>query len=321
MDEGHLWYIRGVSKRILVIANKTWEAAPLLSAMFSPRCAPATLEPTQRIYDPELANARFRPRALFAVGGATVQVWCIEDLMDPRAGGSNTSEKARVLARLFRVAARRFGRTPDAVVAFGTAGIPASIPFNGCVTVGTQVFTSDPFDDLPEEQRVIVRRDGTLEPMWSHPLVGALLDSALPSNFLTSVPDTVRFAAEARFVPVPIRSATPLTVLSGNGFAAISTINVTNYDDYVWADPRSLERFREAARSEIGSQETTHGVIRIVAEAVLEAKPRFLYVSGITDSLGLFNMDVTPRAYAQNFAAAHNAGVALAWMLPELAGV
>lgn len=45
----------------------------------------------------------------------------------------------------------------------------------------------------------------------------------------------------------------------------------------------------------------------------------FLYVSGIVDMEGLFDYQVTPRWYAQNFVGAHNAAVALAFLLPELA--
>ena len=60
------------------------------------------------------------------------------------------------------------------------------------------------------------------------------------------------------------------------------------------------------------SVETTHGVIRSLSEAP------FLYVSGITDTEGLFDFEVTPRVYAQNHVAAHNAAIALVWLLPEL---
>jgi hypothetical protein len=58
--------------------------------------------------------------------------------------------------------------------------------------------------------------------------------------------------------------------------------------------------------------ETTHGIIRELSDPA-----PFLFVSGITDTVPYFDMQVTPRLYPQNFVAAHNAGVALAWLLPE----
>ena len=45
---------------------------------------------------------------------------------------------------------------------------------------------------------------------------------------------------------------------------------------------------------------------------------QFLFVSAIANRLGYFNMEAAPRNYAQDFAVAHNAAVALAWLLPSL---
>ena len=311
-----------MAQRIVVVANKTWEAAPLLSTLFSPRSRPAVVRPIDRIYDPDAHPCDWHeppePRALLVAGDTTVQVFCIEDWMDPDAGSSNTAEKMRVLPRIFQSSAELFDDPAEVVVAFGTAGIPSSIAFNGCVTVGTNTVVYDPF--AGRATRALSRDDGTMEPMWNDPRVGDVLPSRLPQGWFRDLPPTVRATAEARFVSPPIHPATPMTVLAGNGFAALSTVNVTNYDDYVWADPASLAHFSASVdRHEVGSQETTHGLIRIAAENALGRLPTFLYVSGITDSIGWFDMEVSPRAYAQNFAAAHNAGVTLGWLLPELA--
>ena len=43
---------------------------------------------------------------------------------------------------------------------------------------------------------------------------------------------------------------------------------------------------------------------------------QFLFVSGIANRMGYFNMEAAPRSYAQSFVASHNAAVALAWMTP-----
>lgn len=66
-------------------------------------------------------------------------------------------------------------------------------------------------------------------------------------------------------------------------------------------------------RATPGSVETSHGIIH----AAVKSK-QFLFVSAIANRLGYFNMEVAPRNYAQDFAVAHNAAVALAWLLPEL---
>jgi hypothetical protein len=44
----------------------------------------------------------------------------------------------------------------------------------------------------------------------------------------------------------------------------------------------------------------------------------FIFVSGLTDRLGYFNQDLGPRTVAQNFLAAHNAGIAVVWTLGQI---
>ena len=102
--------------------------------------------------------------------------------------------------------------------------------------------------------------------------------------------------------------------MAGHSFISLGTVNVTNYEDYAWTDGDTLAAFRQkvGSRKQVGSMETTHGLIRLASESP------FLYVSGITDTVGRFDLEVTPRVYAQNFVAAHNAGLAVAWMLPQV---
>ena len=97
-------------------------------------------------------------------------------------------------------------------------------------------------------------------------------------------------------------------ILPAGNFVALSEVNITNYDDYAWTDRLAFERFRsEDPTAPVGSIETTHGLIRIMSDAP------FIFVSGITDRLGYFNQDLGPRTVAQNFVAAHNAGIAVIW--------
>ncbi len=111
-----------------------------------------------------------------------------------------------------------------------------------------------------------------------------------------------------------MRPAEPPIIVAGHSFVALGNVNISNYDDYAWADIELVAEFERVAqgKARIGSLETTHGVIRESSNAP------FLYVSGIANQVGDFDCDVGPRVYSQNFVAAHNAGVATAWLLPRL---
>lgn len=247
--------------------------------------------------DPRPPDPKAEPRLTFDCGGATVEVWCLEELMNPAESSSSSLEKARVLP-----GALSYGPAPDLVIAFGTAGSREGVSANGSVVVGRRVFIHDPRAGAPD-------RTG----MWTPPQPDQLIESALPARVFLQLDEQARYAAEARFIDCPIAPAQPALVLASNGFASLGVVNITNYDEYVWADAEAVASFESSAHAaHIGSIETTHGVIRSASQAP------FLYVSGITDTGGLFDYQVTPRVYAQNTTAAHNAGVAIAWLLPSL---
>lgn len=85
------------------------------------------------------------------------------------------------------------------------------------------------------------------------------------------------------------------------------------FELFAWADPRAVSSFkRHSDGSPVGSLETTHAVIRLASDAP------FLFVSGIANRVGRFNEETAIRSYAQNFVAAHNAGIVVAWMVPQL---
>ncbi len=122
-----------------------------------------------------------------------------------------------------------------------------------------------------------------------------------------------RTRAESRFLESPIGAARPPVIMLAGNYVAVSDVNVPSYNDYTWADEAALAAFVSKEPHEVfGSLETTHGLIRLRTNAP------FLFVSGITDSIGHFNEQIAPRDYAQNFVAAHNAGIALGNLLPAL---
>jgi hypothetical protein len=325
--------------RILVVANKRWEVDPVVGVLLEKKARPAAFDAVALEYHPAMRNpaAGLHPRAIASchvllepgagrqppapsagTAVAEVQVWCVQDAMRTRttAGSpisdSSTREKAVHALPALAAAIRDF--VPDVVVAIGTAGIVATPDVNGSVTVGSRIFVSDPFQQHPEE----MRQPGT-DPelwMWDAPdgALGVVHDSRVSPGFLGSDRSAMRRACEGLLLSPPLRPARTPVVLMGEGLASLGTVNVTNYDDYAWADADTVVRYRGATRrSGIGSVETTHGLIRLQ----WRDQP-FLFVSGITDAVGAFDLDVGPRAYAQNFAAAHNAGVVVAHLVPEI---
>ncbi len=342
--------------RILIVANKTWECDPLIAVLLSKDGPPGGLlgnfvrgfDPAGRApaIDPSTGLAPTLPpeaeglalrsalparsRLSFDVGPhkapvAVVEVWCVEDWMRRQrhiadglapVSGSSSHEKFTVALPIIR--ARAFeGQGCDLVIAFGTAGIPADQTFNGCVTIGSRAYIHDPWHDAsPDEVATQERRFGPL----LHAPLADWFDKRLDcprlsaSLFATGVSVESRHAAEGRFIEAPINPARPPRILAGHGYASLGTLNICDYDDYVWADEETHRRFETQVRQrEIGSAETTHGLIRLVWHDT-----PFLFVSALTDRVPNFNAEVTPRKYSQNFAAAHNAGVALAHLLPEL---
>jgi hypothetical protein len=96
---------------------------------------------------------------------------------------------------------------------------------------------------------------------------------------------------------------------------ALADVNVQDYTKYKLTDPLTVDACKRADTGVlIGSVDTTLALVR----AKTDPAP-FLFVSGIANELGFFNRDVSDTEYASNFIASHNAGVALAWLLPVLA--
>lgn len=283
--------------RIVIVANKNWEADPLCAVLLSDRGRSANLTAFEAPGYPRLDPKNKGPRLLFKCGVANVEVWCVQDLMDPKVSGSNSAEKGRVLPIIFK------GDAPALVIAFGTAGYPDDANLNGCVVIGSRVFVHDP--QTAETKR------------YTPKLPGQVAKTVLPSSFFRGIDADVRFPAEGRFIRTPLLPADLPVILAGHNWIALSEVNVTNYDDYVWTDPETVAKFKaldpKTVAGRIGSVETTHGIIREVSDPA-----PFLFVSAITDRIPYFDIQVMPRAYSQNFVAAHNAGIALAWLIPEV---
>ncbi|HTB03533.1 MAG TPA: hypothetical protein VK804_23940 [Bradyrhizobium sp.] len=290
--------------RILIFANKSWEADPLVGVFRNAQARPANFPPEQAppqvsipLNDGSARNVS--ARLSLASASATVDVWCIKDMMDPARSSSSSEEKARVLPL---VAAS--GPRPKLVIAFGTAAYPDSHSYNGCPTIGANCFVYNPYAATPNPAS-----------QWTHPDIGKLLDSStqpVNAEVFTPLDQQFRSQIEQRFLPAPLNGAAPPTLNLSAGYAALSDVNVTDFNNYYWTDPEALKACAQAApRQAVASVETTHGVIRLMVPS-----DQFLFVSGIANRMGYFNMEAAPRSYAQSFVASHNAAVALAWMTP-----
>ncbi len=179
------------------------------------------------------------------------------------------------------------------------------VSWNGAVVVGTKAFLHNfhPNGENPQSN-------------WTAGPFDTLLESALSRDAfetLMRVDTGLHPPVTDRVLPVPLNPTGGPAIRSDYNAVALGTVNVTDYGEYEKADAATLEAYNTSgAKTPIGSVETTHGVIRAYSG------DRFLFVSGIANRLGHFKEEVNPRSYAQNSAAAHNAGVLLAWMLPRL---
>jgi hypothetical protein len=299
-------------KRILIVANKSWETDPLISALLNPQLRPEpgfdTWVPGKQGLFSTWGGARPQgtkpcPRCVSTAPGVQVEVWCIEDWL---AGANHSSSKAKMTQAL--PAIFNSGQTPDFVAAFGTASFPDATTYNGCVVSGTNAYLFNPYRSAPSG--VVHDPSGD----WDDP---SKVEQLLTSNsgspvfgLLANNPNTL-LSINARLSPVPsYAAATPVFIPAAN-YVALSDLNITNYNDYVWADPTALKDcLAQNPTYPVGSVETTHGLIRSMSDAP------FLFLSGIVNRLGYLNQEQAPRSIAQNFTAAHNAGVALAWLLP-----
>jgi len=312
-------------KRVLIIANKDWEATALTNVLLDAKACPDKFPWPVKLTHPlppqiESTTSKPKPRAVFhfqershgKTHDVQVEVWCIQDAMNPSVSSSSTKEKYEVLAVMY------FGgkvevdtdKEPDFVVAFGTAGFPGEASYNGCVFVGANTFIHDPFsDDLRNEKYWHSEQTRLIGP--------SSISAELFNPGLRIFDESLKSQVESRFLAPPMNPARKQILVAASNYTAVGVVNITNYDDYAWADEEALQAFKDVCKDQqerppVGSVETTHGVIRLLSEAP------FIFISGITDRIGHFNMEVGPRPYAQNFACAHNAGVVAAWLIPRI---
>ncbi|HEY8919782.1 MAG TPA: hypothetical protein VIM87_25255 [Chitinophaga sp.] len=297
-------------KRIVLIGNKSWEVEPILNALLNSTIRPQALpNPSQLNYPWTFAQGTPKPRAVWDnFSQATVELWCIQDIMDPQWNPSSSQGKH---ASLPKVLAYR-QEPPDLVVAMGTAALGLdNSNNNGCVTLGSNIFIHNfhPNGENPQSK-------------WDDPAhFEKVLPSAIAPDFFKLLDATTVSAIESGLLKPYLNPSPNIEVMSDKDYIGVSVVNITNYADYATSDTEGLKALAATGNKKpVGSVETTHGVIRLLCDAP------FIFMSGITDREGHFADDVdgkdgkgNTKTSAQNFTAAFNIGVCLSHMIPKMA--
>ena len=301
--------------RVTITVNKWWEFDPVIQCLLSNYVLPNSNYHWPRFNDHPRRRLKLseprepapaKPRCVFDFDFASVEVWCVSDLLehlpDKSKWQSSSERKAERLPEIF------IGETVSLSIAVGTASSGDIESRNGSVVIGTKSFlhNSKPNGSNPDSG-------------WRGGPFDKLLHSAITTDefsALTALESDLRREVSSRFLSPPLAPAKEPQVLVDYEAVALGNVNVTDYRDYDSTDRETIEAFQRAGKDLLlGSLETTHGLIRVLGSS------RFIFVSGIVDRLNRFHEEVSPRPYAQNTAGAHNAGVVLAWLMPRLAKI
>jgi hypothetical protein len=336
-------------QRVILLANKIFEADALMAALNARDLRPIGMP------RPTSVSGTAGLRATCDAPGIHVEIWCLEEAMDdPTFTSADRSKSSNKILYLPKI----LSPPCALVVAFGTAATPWPDSFNRSVVIGSATLNHSPsFVAVDKQLLEAMQVDRLLASprstdFWkalnltSRPIIDVAALRGLPGDVkskLKNVEDllankppkewqgtvllsqNLRPEIEAKMVKPPLNpGASPLLFVARN-WLAISSVNVPSYDDFARADAESVGAGRSAADAvanvpagepasyQIGSVETTHGLIRLFSNTAA-----FLFISGITDRLGYFSAEVTPRAEAQNFTAALNAGIAAGYLIARL---
>lgn len=311
------------TNRYLIIVNKYWECDPvcwvLTNKYLNDNCALTTgnMPWPQFVnypsYGPEEPDLPSRPRLIYTLGTAQVEVWCISDLLRNSSPSlqSSSEEKMKVLMDAFD-----YSTLPvSLVVAVGTASSgPFAPPYNqnninGSVVIGSRIFMHDAHP----------ASDPNPLSGWECSYFDTLMLSTVPDSVWKPLGGT---KLETALLTPPNFPATNGPHIYTNGeYVAIGDVNVTDYTEYSIKDLEAGNSFiSNCPGNQNGvSLETTHGLIYATAyDYFKQTEPPFIFISGITDRFTMFNMDVNPKVYAQNETCAHNAGVVVAQLLNNI---
>lgn len=297
-------------KRIVLIANKSWEVEPILNALLNSTIRPQELpNPGHLNYPWTFLPGSPQPRAIWdSFPQVTIELWCVQDIMDSQWNPSSSQGKHVCLPKVLNYRPE----TPDLVAALGTAALGLDGGNNnGCVVMGSDIFIHNfhPNGENPQSQ-------------WDDPAhFEKVLSSAISKDFFNLLDNNTAKSIDACLLKPYLNPSSNIGVMSDKDYIGVSVVNITNYADYATSDQAGLQALKNTGNQlPVGSVETTHGVIRLMCDAP------FIFISGITDRVGHFADDVdgtdangNKKTAAQNFTAAFNIGVCLSYMIPKMA--
>ncbi len=300
-------------RRVVVIANTTAEADGLMAVLNSTDVRPKSLGPPRPAEQYVHQSSGHPPeglRGFYSTNGITVEFWCVWELKGSGESIDGTLNKVRELPNVIQPTGKV---SPAMVVAFGTAAGHWDTSYNGSVVVGSAVlFHSLRALEDKEVTEALARRGVAEDQIIESPLGWDLLSSKPLSDLLRDR----RAEIEAKFVKPPLNPAADAILLLSQNRLGLSSINVSAARDYARADKETLDVARDAMSKsattfEVGGVETTHALIR----AFTPADAPFIYITAITNRLGYFPMELTPRRAAQHVAVINNAGVVAAYLV------
>jgi hypothetical protein len=309
--------------RIVIVANTYYEGDGLMDVLCN-RWArnPKHGVPDDMVWPRPIADLNANPaipvdprprcrittQAQTSNATATVEIWCLDDLMDRKINHGDSKDKQTAMDAIKYY--KPFGPSggvappPDGVVAFGTAAFPDIVPYDGCATVGGTIYVRD------------ASADGTgTHSDWSWDRMNTLVPTNKLEKFFKSFPadSPTVLTINSQMLTVPVNpSSKPRLILAADG-VAVSSVNIPSGTPYALVDQKTVAAAQQAGATNVTSVETTHGVIR----AQWSIDTPFLYVTAICNRIGHFP-DEAQGNYPQEFAAVHNAGIALNHVLPYL---
>lgn len=295
--------------RIVVIANTYYEGDGLMTALCNRMARNANLDVPRDTMWPRKApqtdaDIIRRPRCLIDAGTqngnatAVIEIWCLDDLMAANISHGATDNKAKCMGII-----TEYGSAPAGVVAFGTAGYPDDLSYNGCATIGGTIFIRDAAND-----------GGPIHSNWTWPgNMGVLVPSKTPPVFFAHVlaDQQTMLTINSQMLTVPVNPASKPRLVIAPDAIAISSVNIPKDTEFAPVDLKAIAAAKAAGAINITSVETTHGVIRAQWPDV-----PFIYVTAIPNRVGHFQ-DEARNNYPQELVSTHNAGIALKHVMPH----
>jgi hypothetical protein len=318
-------------KRVIIVVNKYWECDPvcwvLTNKYINERCNIdlKNIQTEENItypsYGPVKASSatNTKPRILFQTESRIIEIWCISDLLSNSADDlqSSSEEKMKLLPIIYNYSSTGVKLEIELVVAVGTSSSGPSLPINqkfktdninGSVIIGSNVFMHNGWDDSSKSN---YKCD-----CWSKILKSSSTD------FIEKLQQTNFSSIEELLLSPPINPS-PINqhIYVNKDYIALGDVNVTDYTKYNEKDKETGDDFTSKYMGSINgvSLETTHCLIYLAGKNYNNNNPLpFMFVSGVVDRFTMFADDVNPKVYAQNVTGAHNAGVAVAYIISKL---